>query len=352
MELPEVHKAAILKEFNKPLSIEYVKTPKPAGEAVVVKVIGAGVCHTDVHIWSGERPQYKVPIVLGHEISGIVTAKGDKVPDTIKVGDKVLVYPWIPSEDDEYTIAGLTHLADKREWLGFFKDGGYQEYIYVPHYKYLVNINGLEDEAALAPLTCAGLTSYRAVKKVLPYVNPGDYVGIVGVGGLGTYAIQWLKASVPYVNIVGIDVRDEVFDYVNKITKIDYTLNASKTDPIKALRELTGGRELKAIIDFVNKKTLTIYSNALAKLGIYVLVGLMEPETSINTFNIVYGERMIAGSLVGSLRDLIELMNLVRKGLINYKAVISRRISLEQATEALQMIKEGKVVGRQVIVFK
>ena len=351
MEVPTKHKAAILREFNKPLSIEYVQTPKPSSEGVLIKTLSAGICHTDVHIWSGERPQYKVPIVLGHEITGMVVAKGEKVPDNIKVGDKVLVYPWIPTEDDYYTVSGYTHLADNRSWLGFFLDGGYQEYVYVSHYKYLITINDVEEPELTAPLSCAGLTSYRAVKKVLPYIKPGDYVAVIGLGGLGTYAVQWIKALAPYVNLVGIDVKDEVYDFVNRITKIDYFINPTREDPIKAAMNITNNKGFKAVLDFVNRKTVNIYTNTLSKLGIYVIVGLMDPEASISTFNIVYGERIITGSLVGSLNDLIELMNLIRQRAINYKAVITRKIRLEQATEALQDLKEGKVVGRQLIVF-
>jgi len=356
--LPSKHKVILLKEFGKPLSIEEAPTPIPKNEEVLIKVIGVGICHTDVHTWKGEwknlgRPP-RLPFILGHEIVGVVVAKGEKVPDTIKIGQKVLVYSWGYLEEDEYTIRGYTHLAKKHIHLAAAIDGGLREYFLVPTYKFLVNVTELEDLPAVAPLGCAGITTYRAVKKVKQYLDPGDYVVIVGLGGLGSYACQWVKALMPYVGLIGIDVREEAIEFASKLVKFDALINASKEDPIKTLKEITKGRGVKAIIDLVgSNKTFPVYLYTLSKLGIYVLIGMMGMEVNIPlTMPLITNEWTIIGSVIGTLAEQYEVVEFARRGLINYKAVVTKRLKPEEVTEAFESLDKGRVIGRQVVIFE
>ncbi|MEM2454837.1 MAG: alcohol dehydrogenase catalytic domain-containing protein, partial [Candidatus Bathyarchaeia archaeon] len=206
------HMALTLKEYGKPLVVEEVVTPAPRGEEVLLKTLSVGICHSDIHVWKGEHP-WPLPMVLGHEVIGTVVAKGDKVPESLKIGETYLLYFGVYKEEDKYSRRGLTqHAKTWRAW-----QGGLQEYFLVPHYRFLVSVDGLEDIPASAPLGCAALTAYGAVKKIRYVVEPDEYVAIIGLGGLGLFALQWVKIFIPQANIIGIDIREDALRFANSI---------------------------------------------------------------------------------------------------------------------------------------
>lgn len=350
------HRAVLLKDFYKPLAIEEVPTQEPRGEAVLVKTIAAGICHSDVHAWRGDyRPAglpKKIPIVLSHEVVGTVVACGEEGPKHL-LGKNVLIYPWQYEEEDELTMAGLTQLARKRLRLGLDVDGGLQEYVHVKHHRFLVGIEGLADLPALAPLACAGLTTYRAVKKLAGHVGPDDYVAVVGLGGLGSYAVQWVKILIPYANLVCVDVRDEAIEFVSKLVSIDHAINPSRVNPADEVMRLTRGRGLKAVVDLVaSPKVVATYISILDTRGIYVLVGHMGDEgITVPRPRIIRNELAIVGSYTGTLAELHEVVNLARTGRLNYSAVVTARYRLEEVNEAFRALEEGRALGRQVVVI-
>ncbi|PWV36845.1 MAG: hypothetical protein DJ555_05140 [Desulfurococcaceae archaeon] len=356
--IPTRHRAALIRDFGKPLTIEEVPTPAPKDAEVLVKVISAGICHSDIHLWAGDyRPvgvPKTLPWILSHEITGVVVAKGDKVPETIKVGDRVLVYPWGFAEEDERTLSGYTQLARKRARLSIDIPGGLQEYLLVQHYRYIVNIDGLEDPQAVAPLACAGLTTYNAVKKIKPYVGPDEHVLVVGLGGLGTYAVQWIRALLPHANLLVADIRDEAIEFVSKLVKIDAAVNPVKEDPVKTITEITKGEGVKAVIDLVGlSQTIGTYLKTLTTLGVYAMVGLMSYEASIPVPHVIRNEIKIFGVYTGSLGDQHEVIKHARKGSINYVKAISKRFRFEEkeVNEAIKSVAEAKHLGRVIVVL-
>lgn len=357
MNIPTKHRAALLREFGKPLSIEYVDTPIPSDYGVLLKVISAGICHSDIHIWAGDyRPvgiPKSLPWILSHEVVGIVVGKGDKVPESIRIGSKMLVYAWQFAEEDKYTLSGYTQLAKKRARLTVdVLNGGLQEYIYVQHYRFTLSIDDLDDPQAAAPLACAGLTTYNAVKKVRQYVDPDDYVLVVGLGGLGSYAVQWVRRLIPYVNLIAADVRDEAIEFASKLVKIDTVINPAKEDPVKALSEITRGEGVKAVLDIVgSSQTINTYIKTVTRLGVYVIIGLMGYEASIPVHHIVRNEVKILGNYTGSLREQLEVLELARRGIINYRDVISKRYRFEEVNEAIRAVADNKHLGRVIVLF-
>ncbi|WMT51666.1 MAG: alcohol dehydrogenase catalytic domain-containing protein [Ferroplasma sp.] len=355
--IPDRHRAAFLVDFKSPLEMGYTDTAIPVGNQVLIRVSGAGICHSDVHVWEGiwykGGSPGKLPHIQSHEISGTVAAIGDSVPERIKPGDPVLVYPWQWLEDDRYTAAGLTNVPDRPVVPGINIDGGFQEYFLVSHYRYLVDARGIEDLPALAPLSCGGLTTYRAVKKLDGKLQPDDYVAVVGLGGLGSYAVQYLRLLFPQVNIIGADIREDSIEFAEGICRMDGYINPASGDTNKAITEITRGHGFRGVIDLVGKGTLSIYSRALSKEGIYVMVGLMGTgiQESISPFFTVSMEKTITGSYVGTLSEQHEVVDLARKGLINYRKPVSSRIALENASKGLQNLEDGKALGRQVVVF-
>jgi alcohol dehydrogenase, propanol-preferring len=348
-------KAARIIKVNEPLKVQELQTPKPKGSQVLVKIQSSGVYHSDVHVWEGyyegidgqqlkttERG-VKYPLTPGHEIAGLVDMVGDQVEGVHK-GQKVLVYPWIGEGLCPACRIGEENLCDKPRSLGIYTDGGYAQYVLVPNYKYLVNIGDDMDTDISAPLSCAGSTAYGAVKNA--NLKPNENVVIVGTGGLGLMAIQLAKA-VTGARIIAMDLDDQKLEVAKK-NGADVTINSKKEDPVKAIMELTDKLGADAVIDFVNaSKTVETDMQFLRRRARLVLVGLFGGELKLSLVMMPTRAYRLIGSYTGSLSHLTELVSLASRGVI--KPVISNRFKLDQATEALTMLKEGKILGRGVI---
>jgi alcohol dehydrogenase, propanol-preferring len=343
-------KAARIVKLNEPLQVQELQTPTPKGTQVLVKIQSSGVCHSDVHVWEGYYEGIggqqlkttdrgvKYPLTPGHEIAGIVDSFGEQVEGFSK-NEKVLVYPWIGEGLCPACRIGQENLCDKPRSLGIYTDGGYADHVLVPNYRYLVKIGDEIDTDTTAPLSCAGLTAYGAVKNA--NLKPDDNVAIVGTGGLGLMAIQLVKA-VTGANIIALELK------VAKKNGADNTINSKKEDPVKAIMELTDKLGADAIIDFVNaSKTVETDMQLLRRRARLVLVGLFGGELKLNLVSMPTRAYKIIGSYTGSISEMVELVSLAKRGVI--KPVISERFKLDQATEALTKLKDGKITGRGVI---
>lgn len=348
-------KSAKIIEVNQPLQIEETKTPKPKGSQVLVKVRSSGVCHSDIHLWEGgyEGPQgqflkttdrgVKYPLTPGHEIAGVVDSLGEQTEGFAK-NEKVLVYPWIGEGLCPACRTGEENLCDKPRSLGIYNDGGYAEYVLVPSYKYLIKLGDEIDTDTSAPLSCSALTAYGAVKN--GNLTPNDNVVIVGTGGLGLMAIQLAKA-ITGSRIIALD-RDDKKLKAAKENGADDIINSQKEDAVKAVMELTGRMGADAVIDFVNaSSTVESDLNFLRRRAKLVLVGLFGGELKLNLITMPTRSYKLIGSYTGSMNDLIELVSLAKRGII--KPIISNRFKLDEATKALKMLRDGKILGRGVI---
>ena len=348
-------KSAKIVKVNQPLQIEENKTPKPKGSQVLVKVQSSGVCHSDIHLWEGgyEGPQgqflkttdrgVKYPLTPGHEIAGVVDSLGEQTEGFAK-NEKVLVYPWIGEGLCPACRTGEENLCDKPRSLGIYNDGGYAEYVLVPSYKYLVKLGDEIDTDTSAPLSCSALTAYGAVKN--GNLTPNDNVVIVGTGGLGLMAIQLAKA-ITGSRIIALD-RDDNKLKAAKENGADDIINSQKEDAVKAVMELTGRMGADAVIDFVNaSSTVETDLNFLRRRAKLVLVGLFGGELKLNLIAMPTRSYKLIGSYTGSMNDLIELVSLAKRGII--KPIISNKFKLDEATKALKMLRDGKILGRGVI---
>ncbi|MDE1845386.1 MAG: alcohol dehydrogenase catalytic domain-containing protein [Thaumarchaeota archaeon] len=346
--------AARIIRIKEPLEIQTLETPKPRGSQVLIKVQSAGVCHSDIHLWEGgyDGPAgsfmkttdrgVKYPLTPGHEVAGIIDSMGEEVEGFVK-NEKVLVFPWIGEGLCPACRIGEENLCDKPRSLGVYHDGGYAEYLLVPSYKYLIKLGDMDTDTS-AILSCAALTAYGAVKNT--HLRPADNVVIVGAGGLGLMAIQLAKA-VTGASIISMDIDDGKLK-VAKQNGADFTINSKNQDVTKSIMELTDNLGVDAIIDFVNaSKTVETDMQILRRRARVVLVGLFGGSLQLNLVTMPTKAYKIIGSYTGSLTDMIELVSLAKRGII--KPVISNRFKLDQATEALTMLKEGKIVGRGII---
>jgi D-arabinose 1-dehydrogenase-like Zn-dependent alcohol dehydrogenase len=355
-------KAAVLKAYLEPLSVEEVPDPKVEGPwEVVVRVAGSGVCHTDLHVWRGEAEavlNIKLPLILGHEPSGVVEEVGDGVPERFKPGTPVLVCAGsVCEEEDEFTVRGEFHLCSKPAWLGLsHRHGSHAEKLHVPHYRYLVPAHGLEDLEAASLLTDAGVTAYRAVKRASIAVEPDDFVAVVGLGGVGLFGAQLAKRLLG-ARVVAVDVRDEKLEFAEKAAGLDSSdvlVNASRENVRRVVEEATRGRGVKAVLDFVGlEEAMADYLSLLAKKGVYVVVGLGSPFGSrVPSLDLILGERWITGVLWGPCKDVAELAALARRGLVDYRSIVTRRLRLDEINDAFERLERGEVLGRQVVVFR
>jgi alcohol dehydrogenase, propanol-preferring len=348
-------KSARIFKPKESLEVKELQTPKAKGSQVLIKVQSSGVCHSDIHLWEGGYEGIegqilkttdrgvKYPLTPGHEIAGIVDSLGEEAQGFTK-HEKVLVYPWIGEGLCPACRSGEENLCDKPRSLGIYMDGGYAEYVLVPSYKYLIKIDDKMDADASATLSCSALTSYGAVKNA--NIKPYDNVVIVGAGGLGLMAIQLAKALTGS-KIIAMDLDDEKLRAA-KNNGADNTINSKKEDPVKAVMELTDKIGADAVIDFVNaSKTVETDMQFLRRRAKLVMVGLFGGELKLSLVSMPTRAYRLIGSYTGTLSDMTELVSLAKRGVI--KPLVSNRFKLDQATEALTMLKEGKILGRGVI---
>jgi alcohol dehydrogenase, propanol-preferring len=347
--------AARIVKVNEPLEVTQLETPKPKGSQVLIKVESSGVCHSDIHLWEGGYEGLggqllkttdrgvKYPLTPGHEIAGTVDSLGEEAEGFTK-NEKVLVYPWIGEGVCPACRIGQENLCDKPRSLGVYRDGGYAEYVLIPSYKYLLKIDDGMDTNASATLSCSALTAYGAVKNT--NLKPNDNVVIVGAGGLGLMAVQLAKA-ITGAKIIATDLDDEKLRVAKK-NGADNVINSKKEDPVKAVLELTDKMGADAVIDFVNaSKTVETDMQLLRRRARVVLVGLFGGELKLSLVTMPTRAYKLIGSYTGTLSDMVELVSLATRGVIN--PVVSDTYKLNQATEALSKLKDGKIIGRAVI---
>ena len=347
-------KAAQVVRPREPLELKELPNPDPGGKQVVVQVHSSGVCHSDIHIWEGgyegakgqlmsvEERGVKFPLTLGHEIAGTVEAVGSAVSE-FKVGQRVLVYPWIGDGVCPACQVGEENLCDHPKSLGVFQNGGYADKVLVPDEKYLVDIGNLDFDS-VSSLACSGLTSFTAIKNAA--VSPKQTLVITGIGGLGLMAVQIARALMN-PTIIAVDIDDKRLDQAKNLGA-NHVVNSKQGDAPKQIKDLTSGLGADAIVDFVNApKTVGAGIDMLRKRGRLVLIGLFGGSIELSLPLVPLKAMHILGSYTGKLADLADLVALTRRGAI--RPIVARKYSLDQANEALLQLKSGKIIGRAVI---
>ncbi len=346
-------KSYAVTEWGRPLQSVVLETPAPTGRRVLLRVTHCGVCHTDVHVREGyfdlgggnrfslgDRG-VKLPHTVGHEIAGVVAAIGDEA-EGVRVGETYLVNPWIGCGTCAMCAAGLDNLCQNMSSLGISAPGGFSSHVLVPDTKYLVNIDGL-DTAKAAPLACSGLTTFCAVKKLLP-MDPGDWVAVLGCGGLGLMAISVLHGF-GYRRVIACDIDDKKLEAAKSRGAAE-TCNLQDGGS-KRIAEIAGGG-LYGMLDFVGApSTLALAAPCLRKGGKFVVCGLFGGAASIPIAVLPLREIAILGSLVGTTRELIELVALAKRGQIQLGDVERRPMSA--AERSLSDLAGGRVIGRVVL---
>ena len=335
-------KAMVLKEFNKPLSLEEVEKPHYGENDVLVKVKAAGLCGTDLKIQQGKIPVKELPLIQGHEVSGIIAETGSQVKN-FKVGDEVLISFYIPCNKCELCKAGRETICENLIGrLGFELNGGFAEYIKVPESSLIRKPKELSfSEAAI--ISCSMGTVYHALLKRAK-IKEGDCIAMIGAsGGLGLHAIQIAKTL--NSKVIGVDITEEKLELMKKYGA-DEVIDASKDDWGQRIVEISGGRGADKILEFVSRKeTVEEDIKSLRKGGKLVLVAYSDSvPLQINSLKVVLNELEILGTRAGTKEEIEKCVELIVEGKL--KPVISKTFSLEEINQAMSILKEGKLSGR------
>jgi len=339
-------KAARIYEYRKPLVVEEVPTPTPKAGEVLVKIQGAGFCHSDIHVIDGEIPLLpRMPLILGHENAGVVAAFGAGVTGVAE-GDPVAVFGGWGCGQCDYCITGHEQLCEKPQWAGLSdRDGGYAEYLLVPHERYLAKLKTLKPAEA-APLTDAALTPYRAIKKALPVLDPDRYALAIGIGGLGQYGLKLLRvlAGCP---VIAIDRSEKRLRTATELGAV-HALNFKDPELAIKLRDITGGHGVSASFDFVGTdQTLDLAINATRSLGKVAQIGLAGGSARLKVLERNRFEVQFETTLWGTIKELHEVIALVESGRLS--TIPTELAPLEKINEVYTRLKRGEISGRAVI---
>lgn len=345
-------KAAVLHRYDETLTspefVRFEEVPDPRIERptdVIVRIGGAGVCRTDLHIVEGiwrSKVDVTLPYIMGHENAGWVEEIGGAV-ESVKVGDAVICHPLVTSGHCLACRRGDDMHATGSAFPGINANGGYAQYLRTGE-RALIKLPSSLAPKDVAPYTDAGLTAYRAAKKASRHLLPGEYAVVIGAGGLGHIGIQVLKALCA-AEIIAIDRGDGPLALARDCGA-HHTVRADGGE-VDAVMSLTGGRGAEAVIDFVGEGDAVSKGLAMTReAGTYYIVGY-GGKIELPTIDMITSEKSIVGNLVGTYPELVELMALADRGLVE---LATREYPLSAANDALHDLHHGKIRGRAVLI--
>ena len=338
-------KAALLREYHRPLELVDRPEPEPvAARDVVVRIGGAGVCATDLHAIDGlmEPAGVRPPVVLGHENAGWVHAVGDDVT-AASVGDAVLVYPAYSCGLCVACRRGQEMLCERHQFTGLSRDGGFADFVLVDE-RSLVPLPPGVEPVDVAPHADAGITAYHAVKQLLPRLVPGTTAVVIGVGGVGHIALQLLRVLGGGA-VIAVDT-DERRRALAKELGADEVLGADG-DVTAAVREATNGAGADVVLDFVATDATHAAGLEMLAPARSLLDRRLRRPAHVPSVALVVGETAIAGNLVGSWIDLWELLQLHGRGDVTLR---TETHPLDDVNDVLDRLREGEITGRAVLV--
>ncbi|MEK5332967.1 MULTISPECIES: alcohol dehydrogenase AdhP [unclassified Lysinibacillus] len=335
-------KAAVVTK-EKSVSVEEKQLrPLKHGEALVQTEF-CGVCHTDLHVKNADFGDV-TGIVLGHEGIGKVIEVAEGVT-SLKVGDRVsIAWMYESCGHCEYCTTGRETLCRDVKNAGYTVDGAMAEQVIVSA-DYAVKVPDNLDPAAASSVTCAGVTTYKAVK--VSNIRPGQWIGVFGIGGLGNLAVQYAK-NVYGAKVVAFDINDDKLAFAKEVGA-DVVVNLLNEDPIAKAKELTNGRGLDASVITAVAKTPFNQAIDVVKAGARVVaVGLPVDTMDLNIPRLVLDGIQVIGTLVGTRQDLQEAFQFAAEGKVVPKVTLRK---IEEINEIMEEMEQGKITGRMVIDF-
>ena len=339
--MAQTMKAAVVRAFRAPLEIEEVLIPSPGPGEVLVRIKATGVCHTDLHAADGDWPVKPTPpFIPGHEGVGIVAGVGAGVKH-LKEGDAVGI-AWLHDAcgECEYCITGWETLCPSQRNSGYSVNGSFAEYA-IGSASYVGRLPENPDFAGLAPMLCAGVTTYKGIKET--EARPGEWIAISGVGGLGHIAIQYARAM--GLHVAALDVTTEKLDLA-RMAGADVAIHAEQTDAATQVIKATQGGAHGVLVTAVSPTAFSQAIDMARRRGTVVLVGLPPGTFPTPIFDVVLKRITIRGSIVGTRADLAEALAFAADGLVKSHVHVA---SLEDVNRVFNELRGGKVDGRIVL---
>jgi len=334
-------RAAVARAFGTPLAIERVSIPEPGPGEVLVKIVATGVCHTDLHAVDGDWPVKPIlPLIPGHEGVGYVAALGPGVED-LKEGDAVGI-PWLHDACGhcEYCETGWETLCEKQRNSGYSVHGTYAEYA-IASAPFVGRLPENPDFDALAPILCAGVTSYKGL--VETDARPGEWVVISGIGGLGHVAIQYARAM--GLHVAALDVAPDKLALAETLGA-EVTANVATEDAVAKIRAATGGGAHGVLVTAVSPAAFAQAIACTRRRGTVALVGLPPGDFPTPIFDIVLKRITVRGSIVGTRKDLADALAFAAEGKVKATVAVE---PLSAVNQVLDRLRDGKVEGRIVL---
>lgn len=335
-------KAAVVRAYGAPLSLDDMPIPEVVPGQVLVKVAACGVCHTDLHAAEGDWPvKPPLPFIPGHEGVGHVAAVGAGVKG-IREGDRVGV-PWLHTACGhcEHCLTGWETLCDHQQMTGYTVNGGFAEYVLAdPAY-----VGHLPDDLSfesLAPILCAGVTVYKGLK-VLD-ARPGQWVAVVGVGGLGHLGVQYARAM--GYHVVAVDIDSARLSMAQRLGA-ELCINAAEDNPVEVLQKALGGVH-GVLVTAVSRESFGQSLGMLRKRGTMSMVGLPPGDFALPIFDVVLNAKTVRGSIVGSRQDLNEALQFAAEGAVQ---ACTTSHPLDDINRIFDSLRNGRIDGRAVLTF-
>jgi len=339
--LPKMMKAAVVREFGKALALEEIPVPEPGPGEVLVKLAATGVCHTDLHAAHGDWPVKPVlPFVPGHEGIGRVEALGAGVR-RFREGDLVgLAWLHDACGHCEHCTGGWETLCERQHNTGYNVNGTFAEYA-IGNADYVAPLPAHADCIQLAPILCAGVTTYKAILET--EARPGQWLAVFGAGGLGHLAIQYGKAM--GLNVLALDVSDDKLALA-RMVGADITIDARRPDAVAAVLRETGGGAHGVLVTAVSTHAFEQAIGIARRHGTLSLVGLPPGTFPVPIFDVVLKRLTLRGSIVGTRRDLAEALDFA----IARKVIAQTHVApLESVNQVFDALEAGTQSGRAVL---
>ena len=319
-------KAVQLVDIGKPLELREVPRPIAGSRDVIVRIMAAGICHSDVHYRAGTSSVGSLPQTLGHETAGIVEEVGSDVT-SVAVGDRVALHYMVTCGKCYYCIGSNEQFCIHGEMIGKHRDGGYAEHIALP----ARSVVPLPDEVSFehgAVMMCSSATSLHALRKAR--MRSGETVAIFGAGGLGLSAIQ-LAVALGAREVYAVDVNEEKLKLAERYGAIP--VNAKEVDPVKEIRRLTAGKGVDVALELIGlPQTMRQVVQCLAVFGRGVMVGITDQPFEIDSYHELIGrETEVIGCSDHLAQELLQVLEFARRGLLDLSQVVTRRVPLNAA---------------------
>lgn len=341
--MSQTMKAAVLHAVGEPLRIEQVAIPQPGPGEILIRIVACGVCHSDLHAIDGDWSALPtLPLIPGHEITGHVAAHGEGVSEPA-IGTAVGM-PWMYSACGtcEFCLGGMETICEHRESTGYSKQGGYAEYMVAPA-AFVATIAPDVDLYALAPILCAGVTTYRGLMR--SRARPGQWVAVMGIGGLGHVAVQYAIAM--GLRVAAIDVADDKLELARSYGA-ECLINALD-NPVETLRQQIPGGVHAVLVTATANAAFEQSVKMLRPGGTAVFIGLPggDADTVRASISSISGwELSITGSNIGTRHDLNEAVLFAARGLVKAQINLER---LDDINDIFARMRKGQLVGRTVL---